>query len=93
MIDKHSPPPSTTPLFLFQARSTMDNKNKMREDQKNDYILQLQNTNKDQEEHYYKKVPTIFNVSKPVNVIDWPCKGVGWEGEGGGPQLGDLWVT
>ncbi|PIK57855.1 putative formin-binding protein 1-like isoform X13 [Apostichopus japonicus] len=66
LFEKADSDDNRTKAEVERARSTMDNKNKMREDQKNDYILQLQNTNKDQEEHYYKKVPTIFNDSQAV---------------------------
>ena len=41
----------------------MDSKNKGREDCKNEYILQLQQTNKDQRDYYSTKLPAVFQVS------------------------------
>ncbi|PIK60431.1 putative formin-binding protein 1-like isoform X15, partial [Apostichopus japonicus] len=79
LFEKADSDDNRTKAEVERARSTMDNKNKMREDQKNDYILQLQNTNKDQEEHYYKKVPTIFNKLQTMEERRITCLGKYYE--------------
>ncbi len=47
----------------------MESKNKGREDCKNEYILQLQQTNKDQRDYYSTKLPAVFQVSCGAIVI------------------------
>ena len=49
----------------------MISKDQSREDSKNEYILQLTQTNKDQHEHYYTILPDVFNVSQKSDKVSW----------------------
>lgn len=49
-----------TKAQVEKCRRTMDSKNKSREDCKNEYILQLQQTNEDQRSYYSTKLPAVF---------------------------------
>ncbi|XP_071802027.1 formin-binding protein 1-like [Asterias amurensis] len=44
-----------------KSRQNMISKDQSREESKNEYILQLTQTNKDQHEHYYTILPDVFN--------------------------------
>lgn len=61
LFEKADSDDNRTKAEVERARQTMDQKNHTREQQKNEYILQLQNTNKEQQEHYSNKLPAIFN--------------------------------
>ncbi|XP_071948182.1 formin-binding protein 1-like isoform X2 [Antedon mediterranea] len=59
--------PNQTKAAVERLKSIMNTKNQLREDSKNDYILQLQKTNTAQKEHYFTNMPAVFQKMQDMD--------------------------
>ncbi|XP_033116687.1 formin-binding protein 1-like [Anneissia japonica] len=52
--------PNQTKAAVERLKGIMNTKNQLREESRNEYILQLQKTNSAQKEHYFTNMPAVF---------------------------------